>query len=43
MYIQVLDGTTLRNLEIFENSSNGGTEGTLMEHLDNCSTHFGKR
>ncbi|KAK3850554.1 hypothetical protein Pcinc_042750, partial [Petrolisthes cinctipes] len=38
----VLDGITLKNLEIFENSS-GGTEGTLMERLDNCSTPFGKR
>lgn len=39
---QVLDGITLRNLEVFKNS-NGGTEGTLMDRLDRCSTRFGKR
>lgn len=38
----VLDGVTLANLEIFQNAS-GGTEGTLMERLDTCSTPFGKR
>ncbi|XP_058507233.1 DNA mismatch repair protein Msh6 isoform X1 [Solea solea] len=38
----VLDGVTLANLEIFQNGS-GGTEGTLMERLDTCSTPFGKR
>ncbi|XP_050687957.1 DNA mismatch repair protein Msh6-like isoform X2 [Eriocheir sinensis] len=38
----VLDGTTLHNLEVFRNS-NGGTEGTLVERLDHCSTPFGKR
>uniref|UniRef100_A0A0P4VS63 DNA mismatch repair protein n=1 Tax=Scylla olivacea TaxID=85551 RepID=A0A0P4VS63_SCYOL len=38
----VLDGTTLHNLEVFRNSS-GGTEGTLVEQLDHCSTPFGKR
>lgn len=38
----VLDGTTLRNLEVFENSA-GGTEGTLVDRLDHCSTPFGKR
>lgn len=38
----VLDGVTLANLEIFQNGS-GGTEGTLLEHLDTCSTPFGKR
>lgn len=40
--VQVLDGTTLHNLEVFRNSS-GGTEGTLVERLDRCSTPFGKR
>ena len=39
---QVLDGTTLHNLEVFRNIS-GGTEGTLVEQLDHCSTPFGKR
>lgn len=38
----VLDGVTLANLEIFINGS-GGTEGTLLERLDTCSTPFGKR
>lgn len=38
----VLDGVTLANLEIFHNGS-GGTEGTLLERLDTCSTPFGKR
>ncbi|KAK7902181.1 hypothetical protein WMY93_018950 [Mugilogobius chulae] len=38
----VLDGVTLANLEIFQNGS-GGSEGTLLEVLDTCSTPFGKR
>lgn len=38
----VLDGVTLANLEILQNGS-GGTEGTLLERLDTCSTPFGKR
>lgn len=38
----VVDGVTLANLEIFQNGS-GGTEGTLLERLDTCSTLFGKR
>lgn len=38
----VLDGVTLANLEIFINGA-GGTEGTLLERLDTCSTPFGKR
>lgn len=38
----VVDGVTLTNLEIFQNGS-GGTEGTLLERLDTCSTPFGKR
>lgn len=38
----VVDGVTLANLEIFQNAS-GGTEGTLLERLDTCSTPFGKR
>lgn len=39
----VLDGVTLANLEILQNSSSGGTEGTLLEQLDTCCTPFGKR
>ncbi|XP_067118843.1 DNA mismatch repair protein Msh6 [Centruroides vittatus] len=38
----VLDGVTLKNLEILSNSM-GTTEGTLLETLDCCSTMFGKR
>ncbi|KAM9809995.1 DNA mismatch repair protein Msh6 [Syngnathus typhle] len=38
----VLDGVTLANLEIFQNGS-GGTEGTLLERLDTCTSAFGKR
>ncbi|KAB7498351.1 DNA mismatch repair protein Msh6 [Armadillidium nasatum] len=39
----MLDGIALRNLEIFENSSSGSSEGTLYETLNHCSTPFGKR
>uniref|UniRef100_A0A672MY26 DNA mismatch repair protein n=1 Tax=Sinocyclocheilus grahami TaxID=75366 RepID=A0A672MY26_SINGR len=39
----VLDGVTLANLEILQNSSTGGPEGTLLERLDMCCTPFGKR
>ncbi|RXG58888.1 DNA mismatch repair protein Msh6 [Armadillidium vulgare] len=39
----IVDGIALRNLEIFENSSSGSSEGTLYETLNHCSTPFGKR
>ncbi|KAI4873828.1 hypothetical protein NFI96_016848 [Prochilodus magdalenae] len=39
----VLDGVTLANLEILQNGSTGGLEGTLLERLDTCCTPFGKR
>ncbi|KAM3555223.1 hypothetical protein MY1884_005710 [Beauveria asiatica] len=39
----VLDGQTLSNLEIFSNSVNGGSEGTLFQLLNKCITPFGKR
>jgi DNA mismatch repair protein MSH6 len=39
----VLDGQTLINLEVFANSFDGGTEGTLFELLNRCVTPFGKR
>lgn len=39
----VLDGQTLINLEVFNNSVNGGTEGTLFSLLNKCITPFGKR
>ncbi|XP_062318877.1 DNA mismatch repair protein Msh6 [Osmerus eperlanus] len=38
----VLDGVTLTNLEVLQNGS-GGTEGSLLQRLDSCSTPFGKR
>lgn len=39
----VLDGQTLINLEIFSNSYDGGSEGTLFQLLNRCITPFGKR
>ncbi|KAH6645275.1 muts domain V-domain-containing protein [Truncatella angustata] len=39
----ILDGQTLINLEIFANTANGGTEGTLFSLLNRCVTPFGKR
>lgn len=41
-YILVLDDITLTNLEVLKNSR-GGTEGTLLAHLDHCVTFPGKR
>ncbi|KAH6663257.1 DNA mismatch repair protein msh6 [Plectosphaerella plurivora] len=39
----ILDGQTLINLEVFSNSFDGGTEGTLFALLEKCATPFGKR
>ncbi|OIW28118.1 DNA mismatch repair protein Msh6 [Coniochaeta ligniaria NRRL 30616] len=39
----ILDGQTLMNLEIFTNTINGGSEGTLFGLLNRCITPFGKR
>jgi DNA mismatch repair protein MSH6 len=39
----ILDGQTLINLEVFANTANGGTEGTLFSLLNRCVTPFGKR
>lgn len=39
----VLDGQTLINLEIFANSYDGSSEGTLFQLLNRCITPFGKR
>jgi DNA mismatch repair protein MSH6 len=39
----VLDGQSLINLEIFANSFDGGSEGTLFAMLNRCITAFGKR
>lgn len=38
----VLDGQTLSNLEVLENSE-GGSSGTLLKHVDHCVTPFGHR
>jgi DNA mismatch repair protein MSH6 len=39
----VLDGQTLINLEIFNNTFDGGVDGTLFQLLNRCITPFGKR
>ena len=39
----VLDGQSLINLEIFANSFDGGSDGTLFSMLNRCVTPFGKR
>ncbi|KAH6615735.1 muts domain V-domain-containing protein [Chaetomium sp. MPI-SDFR-AT-0129] len=39
----ILDGQSLINLEIFANTANGGSEGTLFNLLNRCITPFGKR
>ncbi|EGE01700.1 DNA mismatch repair protein msh6 [Trichophyton equinum CBS 127.97] len=39
----VLDGQTLINLEIFANTYDGSSEGTLFHLLNRCVTPFGKR
>ncbi|KAI8987059.1 muts domain V-domain-containing protein [Pilobolus umbonatus] len=39
----VLDGQTLANLEIFQNSHDGSTEGTVFKLLQNSISPFGKR
>ncbi|KAN0035045.1 hypothetical protein ACTFIV_001585 [Dictyostelium citrinum] len=39
----ILDGQCLVNLEIFNNSTDGSTEGTLFKLMDRCTTAFGKR
>ncbi|KKA29460.1 hypothetical protein TD95_003108 [Thielaviopsis punctulata] len=39
----ILDGQTLINLEIFNNTATGGPEGSLFSLLNRCVTPFGKR
>ncbi|KAI9762813.1 MAG: DNA mismatch repair protein msh6 [Chaenotheca gracillima] len=39
----VLDGQTLINLEVFANSFDGSSTGTLFSLLNRCVTPFGKR
>ncbi|GJY33065.1 DNA mismatch repair protein MSH6 [Tanacetum coccineum] len=39
----ILDATALDNLEVFENSVNGDSKGTLYDQLNRCVTSFGKR
>lgn len=38
----ILDGVSLSNLDVTENSSTGTLEGTLLERLDQCYTPFGE-
>lgn len=40
--VMVLDGQTLQNLEILQNTE-GGSEGSLLKQLDHTKTAFGKR
>nr|GMD26782.1 DNA mismatch repair protein MSH6 [Ipomoea batatas] len=39
----VLDAAALENLEIFENTKNCGSSGTLYAQMNHCVTAFGKR
>jgi len=39
----VLDGITVRNLELLVNNTSGGTDGTLLARIDSCCTAMGKR
>ncbi|XP_071726644.1 DNA mismatch repair protein MSH6 [Rutidosis leptorrhynchoides] len=39
----ILDATALENLEVFENSINGDSKGTLYDQLNRCVTASGKR
>lgn len=39
----ILDGTSLVNLEIFCNNSDGGEKGTLFRFINKCITPMGKR
>ena len=39
----ILDGQSLINLEVFTNTANGGSDGTLFTLLNRCTTPFGKR
>ncbi|KAL6130451.1 hypothetical protein ACLB2K_068830 [Fragaria x ananassa] len=39
----VLDAAAPENLEIFENSRNGDSSGTMYAQLNHCVTAFGKR
>ena len=39
----VLDGVTVKNLELVANTSTGGREGTLVARVDSCNSAMGKR
>eukprot|EP01134_Creolimax_fragrantissima_P008209 CFRG8209T1 len=39
----LMDGQTLKNLEILENSAGAGKDGTLFHLLNHCKTPFGTR
>ena len=38
----ILDGVTLNNLEILNNTSDGTTKGTLFKLVNRATTSFGK-
>ena len=39
----VIDGISVRNLELLVNNTTGGSEGTLLGRIDNCHTSMGRR
>ncbi|KAH9623043.1 hypothetical protein KSS87_003545 [Heliosperma pusillum] len=39
----VLEAAAMENLELFENSRNGDSAGTLFSQLNHCATAFGRR
>ncbi|WFD31269.1 Mismatch repair protein msh3 [Malassezia sp. CBS 17886] len=39
----LLNGTTLRNLELLQNATTGEVRGSLFWHLDHCRTPMGRR
>lgn len=39
----VIDGMSLRNLDVLANSSTGTSQGSLLERLNRCNTAFGQR
>ncbi len=39
----VLDGVALANLEVLRNSFDGGSKGSLWNHMNRCKTAFGRR
>ncbi len=42
-HFMVLDGVALSNLEVLRNSFDGGSKGSLWNHMNRCKTAFGRR